>query len=316
MCGQNRFFQAFEKQHLSPEQYLKILKEFKAFKPTICLFGGEPLLYPEFSRLVEEIDEVGFRQHLITNGTLLEKLDETTIKKLDRITISINGLKDVHDKIVGVEGAYERAMSGLDKSINIARKSKNKKPLVYILVTITQYNFNLLFNLAKNLESKGVDGVTFQHLSYIEPKTIDVQASKVYNDAQKPLVQQAFNFARNYEGLPKIDTDVLWRELERAKKIRGLDVFVFPNFSYKELKAYYSPSAYKKFGKKRCKFGYFEATIMPDGKLTSCMNIELGDIANTSFMSAWRSKRWNEYRNFFAKNTLPYCVRCCGLYRY
>lgn len=316
MCGQNKLFADFERQHLTPEQYAQILREFKILKPTICLFGGEPLLYPEFAKLVEITDKLGFRQHLITNGTLLEKLDETTLARLDRITVSINGPRDVHDKIVGVSGAFERAIRGIDKSINVARKGRARKPLVYVLVTVTQDNFEKLFDTAQNLKLKEIDGITFQHLSYIEPEMLDIQTARANDKGFQPLGQQAFDFVKGYRGSPQIDTDVLWQELDKVKKIGGLDVFIFPDFSQAELKAYYSPDAYKNFGKRRCKFGYFEATVMPDGKFTTCMNIELGNYSSTSFMDAWRGEKWNEYRKFFAKNTLPYCVRCCGLYRY
>jgi len=312
MCGQNKFFADFEKERLKPEQYAQILKEFKILKPSICLFGGEPLLYPEFSRLVETISALGFRQHLITNGTLLEKLDDATVARLDRITVSINGPKETHDKIADLSGAFDRAMSGIDKSVSVARKRGARKPLVYTLVTITQDNFDKLFDTAQSLKSTGVDGITFQHLSYIEPEMLDLQTTGLESGSY----QDAVDFVRSYGASPKIDADVLSSELDKVKKIRGLDVFTFPDFDRAQLKYYYSSDAHKFFGEKKCRFGHFEATVMPDGSFTTCMNIELGKHGGTRFMNAWRGEKWTGYRNFFAQNTLPYCVRCCGLYRY
>jgi len=312
MCGQNRLFSTYGKAELSPDDYAELLGEFRVLKPSICLFGGEPLLYPRFDELVELIDSLGFRQHLITNGTLLDRLDERTIARLDRITVSINGPEDVHNRIANVSDAFERAMAGIERARAVRARRGSRRPLVYSLVTVTQDNFALLSDVACELARAGVDGVTFQHLSYITP-----DEQRVHEDlVRDSRFAASAAFTKGYVDTPKIDADVLWDQLERARATRGLDVFVFPDFTKAELEAYYSDRAFDMFGTRRCEFGWFEATVMPDGRLTTCMNIELGRLGSSGFMDAWRGEGWMQYRRFFAANTLPYCVRCCGLYRY
>jgi len=312
MCGQNKLFKGFDKVELSANDYAEVLKEFRILKPDICLFGGEPLLYPQFGELVELIYSLGFRQHVITNGTLLAELDGSTVTKLDRITVSINGPRDVHDAITNLSGAFERAMAGIEHVKGVRDAQGARHPLIYSLVTVTQENFGLLSRVAREMKRVGADGVTFQHLSYITPQEQGEQKSLT----EGTNVSDSVDFTSCYVDTPEIDTGVLRRELESARSTEGLDVFLFPNFTRRELEAYYSGEAFDVFGKKRCKFGWFEATVMPDGTLTTCMNMRLGHIGESGFMDAWRGQSWMAYRRFFAENTLPYCVRCCGLYRY
>lgn len=311
MCGQNKLFSGFERKELSVDDYAELLGEFRTLKPSICLFGGEPLLYPDFEELVARIRALGFRQHLITNGTLLSRFPPEALLELDRITVSINGDREIHDRIVGRKGAFDALAAGVDAVLLARKRRRTRKPLVYALVTVTQENHRTLAHLAHKLNLMGLDGVTFQHLSYITERELEKQRRML----EGTPYESALEFVEGYLGSPKIDARALHRELNAARAITTMDVFVFPDFSLKDTAAYYSDGAFKRFGKKRCRFGWFEATVMPDGTLTTCMNLPLGR-TDGGFLSSWRSDEWMRYREFFAGRTLPYCVRCCGLYRY
>lgn len=64
--------------HILPyEDMVKVLRQVKERYGTktlmICLTGGEPLLHPEFEKIIQCIAGLGFSWGITTNGTLLNK---------------------------------------------------------------------------------------------------------------------------------------------------------------------------------------------------------------------------------------------------
>ncbi len=78
--------------------------------------GGEPMLHQEIYALVEHCRGIGLYPTLITNALMLDKLDRC-IKLKDSgirdLLISVHGLGEVYDNIVGVPGASARQMEAL-----------------------------------------------------------------------------------------------------------------------------------------------------------------------------------------------------------
>ncbi|HCK98653.1 MAG TPA: hypothetical protein DHW42_00910, partial [Candidatus Marinimicrobia bacterium] len=79
MCGQwgqngafNEFDNALLKQRLALDDIQAIIDDVKFFKPNITLFGGEPMLHPDWIQIVESVKRAGFRCNIVTNGTLLQ----------------------------------------------------------------------------------------------------------------------------------------------------------------------------------------------------------------------------------------------------
>src|ERR1035438_302869 len=93
--------------------YVRLLDEFAPSRPIISLFGGEPLLYPDILPLIREVKGRGLTCSLITNGWRLEKVARELVEAgVDSIMVSIDGPPDVHDRIRGQAGSFERAAAG------------------------------------------------------------------------------------------------------------------------------------------------------------------------------------------------------------
>ena len=86
----------------------------------IDIQGGEPTLYKDIYGLVRHCREIGLVPTLITNAIPLfkrenvHKLKEAGIRDL---LVSIQGIGDTYDKIVGVAGSFVKQMQGLDNII-------------------------------------------------------------------------------------------------------------------------------------------------------------------------------------------------------
>lgn len=103
---------------LTTEEVKKVIADIASFsKPIMILTGGEPLLREDIYELARFTADQGLRPVLGTNGTLIddrvaEKLKEAGIK---RVSISIDcAYAGEHDAFRGVEGAYEKALKGIE----------------------------------------------------------------------------------------------------------------------------------------------------------------------------------------------------------
>ncbi|MHC5081900.1 MAG: radical SAM protein, partial [Planctomycetota bacterium] len=84
--------------------------------PGISFTGGEPTVRDDLPDLVAEAVRVGLRVNLITNGTLLDAKAVGALKAagLRSAQVSLEGgTAEVHDRLVGSEGAFERTLAGI-----------------------------------------------------------------------------------------------------------------------------------------------------------------------------------------------------------
>jgi uncharacterized Fe-S cluster-containing radical SAM superfamily protein len=83
---------------------------------SIDIEGGEPTLYPAIFELISYCVGIGLYPTLITNALVLDNLDRCRrfqVAGVRDFKISIHGLGDVHDALVGRKGAHQRQMRAL-----------------------------------------------------------------------------------------------------------------------------------------------------------------------------------------------------------
>jgi radical SAM protein with 4Fe4S-binding SPASM domain len=82
------------------------------------LSGGEPLLRKDIMKVVGCIKSMGIEPVISSNGTLITRKIAKELKDygVQYIGISIDGFKEIHDKIRGVKGAFAAAMKGIKNS--------------------------------------------------------------------------------------------------------------------------------------------------------------------------------------------------------
>lgn len=83
----------------------------------VDLQGGEPTLYPGIFDLIDYCNRIGLAPTLITNALLLDNAELCQRYRdagVRDFLISVQGLGDVHDLLVGCPGAHRRQMTALD----------------------------------------------------------------------------------------------------------------------------------------------------------------------------------------------------------
>ena len=147
---------------LTTDEAKKFIDDLADFKVPVLLFsGGEPLIRPDFFELAEYAANKNVRPTLSTNGTLITREVAQRIKDIGvgYVGISLDGLKEVNDKFRGVDGAYEKAMKGIENCVAVGQR-------VGLRFTINQHNLRDLENIFDFIEEKQINRVCFYHLVY------------------------------------------------------------------------------------------------------------------------------------------------------
>jgi MoaA/NifB/PqqE/SkfB family radical SAM enzyme len=111
-AGRDRL-EEVRKKELSCEELRRVARELVEMGARgFLLDGGEPLIRPELVVLLEELSGWGVETRMNTNGFLLPERSGW-LAHLDKVKVSIDGPKEVHDRFRG-RGAFEKAMRGVE----------------------------------------------------------------------------------------------------------------------------------------------------------------------------------------------------------
>ena len=147
---------------LSTDEVFRVMDDLKAFRvPVLILSGGEPLLRPDIFEISERAKVMGFYVGLSTNGTLIDEtlIDRVAAVGYDYVGISIDGLREMHDRFRRKEGAFDAAMRGV-------RLCRERGLKVGLRFTITGDNAADLPGVLTLMEDEGVDKFYLSHLNY------------------------------------------------------------------------------------------------------------------------------------------------------
>lgn len=172
-----------------------ILKYLKPYHLVNLQCDGEPLLNPDFLKMLAACKKVGCMTTFTTNGLVLRK-DAAAIVALgaDEVCVSVDGLEAMKTwRHVDVE----RVLDGID-AINEARQTQGRKvPMVIVTCILTRDNLPELPQLIELLGRKGVARVTLVHLVAYESVQREQSVIPVYDEAVQ-IFEAAKIIARNY----------------------------------------------------------------------------------------------------------------------
>lgn len=112
-CSMCDIWQKPPAEEMPPEAYRRLPSTLRE----INLTGGEPLLRDDLAEIVRVMQETcpGVRIVLSTNGLLPERLKAflNSVRGV-AVRVSLDGLGDLHDRIRGVKGAFDRVVESLE----------------------------------------------------------------------------------------------------------------------------------------------------------------------------------------------------------
>jgi len=151
----------FPNELTTPEIYT-VMDDLKTFKvPVLILSGGEPLLHPDIFDISRRAKDMGFYVALSTNGTKISaaNIDEIADINYQYIGVSLDGIKDTHDRFRRVKGSFDQALHGI-------RLCLEKNIKVGLRFTLTQDNAQDFPALLQLMDDHNIDKFYLSHLNY------------------------------------------------------------------------------------------------------------------------------------------------------
>lgn len=115
-CAIERFKQQ-DRRTLTPADVKRIADQADAMGlASICLSGGEPLIFPDLKEVLLAIGPERFVISIDTNAWFLteEKAKWLVDMRVDRVHLSLDGLEVNHDDFRKVKGAWKRVVQAID----------------------------------------------------------------------------------------------------------------------------------------------------------------------------------------------------------
>ena len=147
---------------LSREEVFTVMDDLKAYRvPVLILSGGEPLLRPDIFEIAERSRDMGFYTGLSTNGTLIDEpmADRIAAMGFNYVGISLDGLRETHDKFRRLEGAFDRSLA----AVHLLHARGVKVGLRFTMTALNAHDLPALLDL---MRTEQVDKFYFSHLNY------------------------------------------------------------------------------------------------------------------------------------------------------
>ena len=255
-------------EELTVPQYEKFLKEVKEDFGTdnkmLCITGGEPLLRKDFFDIMGIANQLGFRWGMTSNATLIDDEVANDLKKvgMGTISVSLDGLPETHDAFRRTPKGWERAMKGIESLIKVGTFKS-----VQVTTVVTHQNIGQLWELYKIL------------------RDMDIDSWRIIN--MDPIGR-----ARLHPELLLTKEDYVYMiEFIRTMRIAGEPVTYgcshYVGLEYeREVRDWYF----------LCTAGTYIASIMANGDITACLDIERrpefiqGNILKDRFSEVWKNK--------------------------
>ena len=268
-----------EENPLSAVEIMDFLDQVKAdfdiSKMRLCVTGGEPLLRKDFFEIMNYASSLGFAWGMTSNGTLI---DEEVAKKLKKarlrtVSVSLDGLKEYHEWFRQSPGSYERTVNGIKALLKYSGCQH-----VQITTVITHKNIG---DLEKMYEEFGRIGVRSWRVINIEPIGRAKEEPGLILNAEE--YKRLFDFIREYRFEGKMEVSY------------GCSHFLGEEYEREVRKWYFL-----------CNAGVYVASVMYNGDITACLDIERrpelvqGNIRKDRFKEIWE-KKFDIYRTDYRK---------------
>jgi len=276
-CTMCNIWKVTEHNDLDPQHYSNIPNTLKH----INISGGEPFLRIDLPEIVRQVSSRNPRAHLLisTNGFMPERVSELTaaahrIHKNLGVGVSIDGIEDVHDRIRGIPGGFEKAMRTVE-----LLKSKVGLSDIRIAYTLQDDNVDQLLPV------------------YELSRLLGVEFTWVVAQTSSHYFQNESDAPGHWSGAAVLDGAAL--ELIRRQLLskRAKD-WARAYFSYGNLlRAQGRPRPI------RCRAGSRFFFVAPNGAVYACnvRDLYMGNIAEQPWEEIWRGERAESVREEVAK---------------
>jgi len=287
-CGRIREYESTMREQVTVEQCLRAVDECGA--PIVSICGGEPLIYREIGKLVEELLARRKYIYLCTNGVFMGKrLNEFKPDRRFFFNVHLDGMRRSHDLAVEREGVFDAAIDGI-RAAKAAGFQVTSNTTVYL-----ETDMNEVEALYEYLETLGVDGHTLSPgYSYSA-----VQTKEIFLD--RPMIREKFKRIKDLaKRFPLSDTPIYMEFLAGERELM-CTAWGMPTYNIKGWKApcyLITDVHYATFKELMEKTDWNSYGFGRDARCENCM-VHSGyeacaaTGANAQFGDTWKMAKWN-----------------------
>ena len=289
---------------LSDERLLNLVDE--GFKLGVKWWeitgGGEPLLRPVTSKIIEKIKKLGMSGGLTTNGTLFsEKILHDLVKiGWDKITFSIDAPNaEIQNYLRGQKNVFEKCVKALKTIKKLKSEFKKQTPIITFNTVLTNKNYDKTVEMIKLAKEVGCESVNF------EPMTLHskIGTELKLNDQQLKIFQSSIGKTQIIADKLGVKTNIQsFKEKELIEKSNSMkDVLT------KEVTEH-------NFLSIPCFEPWYHLVIKVDGTAGPCciFNDKKMNIKKHSLNEVWSGRRFNKIRKKIAKKDFPKDCAICN----
>lgn len=313
MCGQKYGRDELLKDDLPIEVIKECLGQIATLK-TVYLFGGEPLLYKEFSQLLQCLSRLNINILISTNGILMDKYCEDIINyKVRDLTLSIDSVrKETFEKIRG-SASFDIVFNNLKKLIEMKRNKKSVYPHIGINCVILPENVDELDEIyhfiCKNFPD--VERINFESpifTTYEMGLEYEAILDKYFNS--KADSWRWFN-----NRIPKYSKEIIQKIILKMNELKSEPKATFILTSRdKNIDLEEAFSDKYEIPSRKCVFHEYSVTVLPNGDVTYCTDYPdyiVGNIKSNSIEDIFNNSKSKAFRDYIRqKGNLPICARC------
>mgnify|MGYP000179707629 CR=1 FL=1 len=285
-------------------EFQRLLDQLPALK-TLHLQGlGEPLMHPEFFRMVEYATARGIQVSTNTNLTLLSarRARQCVASGLYELHASLDAATpEVYERI-RVRAQYTRVQRHLAALMQARRELASEHPRVRLVVVLMRQNLKELPALVRLASAHGVSSMFVQYLCHD------------YDDATLPARYRPMRDFIAHQGLDNDDGDAVNRCFAEARaEAERLGVTLrLPRTQ---------PRLTEARGAARCDWPWRGPYISYSGEVMPCCMVgtpdraQLGSVTQHSIEAVWTGADYRSFRTALESDVPPEVCRSCSVYR-
>lgn len=301
MCD---IWRAREKGELAPAEIAGWLPEWRALGvERIVLSGGEALLHSDLDAFCGLLHEAGIGITLLSTGLLLRRDAAWLVRWCDDVIVSLDGPREVHDRIRNVARAYEKLADGV-----AAVRAADPRVAVSGRCTVQRENFRELRNTVRAARELGLDRISFL--------AADV-TTEAFNRPGGWEPERASGVALAEDELPLLAAELDALEREHAADFADGFIAESPGKLRRRLLAHFTAHLGRgDFAPIECNAPWVSAVVEADGTVRPCFfQPPLGNLRSAGSLAAVlnspESVSWRQGLDM-ARNEV--CRRCvCSL---
>jgi radical SAM protein with 4Fe4S-binding SPASM domain len=266
--------------------------------------GGEPTLCSFLPEAIGRLRDLGIESKVTSNGTLITESYALQLREAGtaRIAISLeSAIPEIHDRIVGLPGAWERAVAGIGYLTN----GENPPPVkVVVYAVVNRINCGSgLVGMVPLMHRLGVKRINLSPLYTYHLPAED-------REALEPTPEQAERFEREWE--PQM------QELGRYLKVRITKDAEEGPPKMASARGHRSILGYFQHPDRICYIPFYHCTIDFNGDVFICNKVRnetglLGNIQSEPLRAVLHSERAERLRRRLAVCDMPEMCAGCAM---